>query len=423
MGTEVQETANRHRQGHEALRGLLPEEGHDTDAMRALTLPVRELPLRHDRNVECIEQMKDLRSEEILPILQSRWLFCDDIARIVIRGLRTGKNVLLWGPGGHGKSEITDDILKLVKLYDDTFTLDFGDGTFEDSLWGGIDFKRLDSERVLAYHPERSFLNYPVAKFEELLDAPPPTVNALKNTLTKRELHKDADPFPMETRCIIATTNRNPEEFARQSQSNDALIQRFPLRLKVDWPRYDEHSYRSLFEVRGLGDPATRAAFATLIAQTVPSGSLSPRTICHAFSAVLDAGRERGADTLLSADDLKDLRYFPGFPALDAKKVEEFENSLRAQKIHEFLADARGAATEIKQRLKNIKSMEPQEIVEWRGTLDVTRAMLSKLSLTDAAIVKERDELVREISSSIDSLDSTIRERGRPLRWVTDAGK
>ena len=48
----------------------------------------------------------DFGLEEIEALLEQRFIKYRDIARILTLAIRGNQNVILWGPGGHGKSEI-----------------------------------------------------------------------------------------------------------------------------------------------------------------------------------------------------------------------------------------------------------------------------------------------------------------------------
>ena len=58
------------------------------------------------------------------------------IARILALAVESGKNVLLWGPGGHGKSEMVETALAQVASADNIFVQSFGEGMDEATLWG-----------------------------------------------------------------------------------------------------------------------------------------------------------------------------------------------------------------------------------------------------------------------------------------------
>jgi MoxR-like ATPase len=128
--------------------------------------------------------------ERILSRLSERFVRSEEIARILALAVESGKNILLWGPGGHGKSEMVTAALSVVTNEDNVFVQSFGEGMDEATLWGGLDFRALEEEKVLRYFPENSFLAKDIAVFEELFDAPATVLLALKDTLTARKRNR-----------------------------------------------------------------------------------------------------------------------------------------------------------------------------------------------------------------------------------------
>ena len=110
--------------------------------------------------------------ERIRSALASEFIYSDDIARAVALAVGSGKNLLLWGPAGHGKSEMVMRALSVVADDSEIFVQSFGEGMDEATLWGGLDFAALEREKELRYFPQNSFLAKEVAVFEELFDAP-----------------------------------------------------------------------------------------------------------------------------------------------------------------------------------------------------------------------------------------------------------
>src|SRR3989344_470734 len=60
---------------------------------------------------------------------------------------------------------------------------------------------------------------------------------------TEGALRKGVQVFPMRTECIIGLTNREPAELAEMGPAAAALVERFPLQLRVTWPSYAASDY------------------------------------------------------------------------------------------------------------------------------------------------------------------------------------
>lgn len=264
-------------------------------------------------------------------ILNSKgFVFVQDVAETVSLGLYSGRNVILWGPAGHGKSEMVEAVLEglgllsrdpITKMHKDdnsVFIQSFGEGTNEDALWGGIDIAALDSEKKITYCPENSFLNKEIAVFEELFDAPPMCLLPLKHVLTQGVLAKGSDQFLMKTRCVIACTNKSPEDLKDLGPSYTALTERFPLQRKIQWKSYGSESYMTMFSNSKFAQyfpGETMQALADSVSNTQASGVfVSPRTAMYTFMLLANIAQKEGRT--VSTEDFAALKSIPGLESM-----------------------------------------------------------------------------------------------------------
>ncbi len=329
--------------------------------------------------------------EKIKAILSAGFIFCDEVAEILAVALTAKKNIILWGPGGHAKSAMVQAIVNALGLADDVFFMSFGEGMDEATLWGGLDFGKLDTEKVLEYFPERSFLARQYAVFEELFDAPASVLLSLKDTLTAGCLRKGNQQFAMRTQVIIACTNREPSELSELGPAAQALVERFPLQLRVAWPSYSAEDFKALFaKVASSRLNGFIPILAEVIAKACAEGSfVSPRTAIHARDIVVGRADARGAEKV-EKEDLSALRFVDGLETIGETIAAEVEAAMaRAeatskmeaaeQKLAELLAELGEAATPIKalQAAKRLQALEnetgqlvvPDELVERRNNL------------------------------------------------------
>jgi len=259
--------------------------------------------------------------QDIYGILSSLFVFVENMSRILALAFTSKKNVIVFGPGGHGKSDMVKAVIDGLGYSDEAFYQFFGEGMDESRLFGGLNFKKLEEEKMLEYYPENSFLNCRVAVFEELFDAPASVLLALKDVLTARELRNGSQRFQMKTEVIICLTNKEPSEVADLGPSAQALIERFPLQLNLKWKDYSASSYLSMFEkvTARLGGPVMngfKAVLAEILAKATAEGNfVSPRTAIHALQVCQAAAEMRGSDHV-EKQDLTDLRFLPGLESL-----------------------------------------------------------------------------------------------------------
>lgn len=342
--------------------------------------------------------------DRIFKRLDEDFIRFEKVARIIGLAIHSGKNVLLWGPGGHGKSEMVEAALSsVVASGDDTFFQSFGEGMDEAALWGGLNFKALDDEKELRYFPEKSFLNKPYAVFEEFFDAPASVLLALKDTLTAKKLRKGSQQFAMRTRVIIAITNKNPEEISDLGSTAAALVERFPLHLKVEWPSYTAADYLGLFEkvaprLSGAHLNGTQRMLAELIAKAGENGEIiSPRTAVHAVGLVKASAAMRGSDQV-TKEDLLDLHYLPGMESLADNIRQELDVAYeRAEAERRLVA----AETKFAQEVGKMSSIEaPIKALQIARRLGVLQDEASNLKVPDG-LTERRKNLRESISGKI----------------------
>jgi len=288
-----------------------------------------------------VHMMYDI--EKIKAAISRNYVFAEEAAEAIALGFASGENVLLWGPGGHGKSAMVMSIIAEMGMEDETSIMSFGEGTDEAALYGGLDMEALD--HVIQYFPENSFLAKRIAVFEEVLDAPPVVLQSLKDTLTAKCLRKGAQVYPMKTKIIIGLSNKNPLEYAEgagddnQRSSTRALIERFGIICPVKWPDYSKSAYMALFEKVCPGEELGqfKGVLAEILANATAAGNLvSPRTAVKAYRVVLASARIHGRS--VAKEDLVALRFLPGLEDLADSIKADVVAAMERQKGEQALA-------------------------------------------------------------------------------------
>jgi hypothetical protein len=174
-----------------------------------------------------------------------KFVFMDKTINILNVGLSTNKNVVLYGPGGHGKSEITLDFLKSRGI--NPYIITMGTGMTTDRLFGGLDIPIFEKTGKIEYLVDNSFMNHEYVIFEELFDAPDFILEQLKDILSSGTFRNGTQIYDIKTKFIVCCTNRTRDEFSK-NMSLKALMERFPLELNVIWDNYTEITYNKLLE-------------------------------------------------------------------------------------------------------------------------------------------------------------------------------
>ncbi len=336
--------------------------------------------------------------EKILTALSERFVRCEEIARVLALAIESGKNVLLWGPGGHGKSEMVQAALAVVAEELDMFVQSFGEGMDEATLWGGLDFAALDRDKVLLYHPENSFLAKPFAVFEEMFDAPASVLLALKDTLTARKLRKGSQVFAMKTKVIIAITNKDPQEIEDLGPASKALIERFPLQLNIKWESYSAKDYLALFNkvtpfLSGADLNGSMGVLAEIMAKAGEGDQpISPRSAVYALSVVKSAAALRGGQKV-EKEDLIDLKFIDGLEGLAENIRQELEAAYERAAAEKRLAEAEAEMRGLMQEWDEISS-SPIKLLQMAKRLTGLQDRVAGLKITDG--LSERRKQLRE---------------------------
>jgi len=206
-------------------------------------------------DIKLIEiQEDDIKAEqsEVQTIVNKKFIFSEDIVDILFAAIESKKNVILWGKGGHGKSEISelvlDELYRRGIITEQPFIQAFGDGLTEEKLFGGMNIKKYKDEGKIEYLPENSFMNHEIVVFEEIFDAPASVLLSLKDIMTSKKFRQGTEIYNVKTKVYIGLTNKSKREFAEKDESLKALAERFALTLNVEWKSYRKHNFTKLFQ-------------------------------------------------------------------------------------------------------------------------------------------------------------------------------
>lgn len=341
--------------------------------------------------------------QNILAILVASFVFVEEMARILALAFTAKKNVIVFGPGGHGKSEMVKAVVDGLGLADEAFYQFFGEGMDESRLFGGLNFRKLEDEKILEYFPEKSFLNSRVAVFEELFDAPASVLLALKDVLTSRELRNGAQRFKMRTEIIICLTNKEPSEISELGPAAHALIERFPLQLNLKWKDYSAASYLSMFEkvAARLGGPVMngfKAILAEILANATANGNfVSPRTAVHALQVCQAAASMRGSDHV-EKQDLTDLRFLPGLEGLAETIQKDLEAAMERAAAEARVVEAECKLAAILTGFEDAKrAASPIKLLQSAKSLTAFGDEAASLKVTDG--LTDRRKRIRDSAS------------------------
>jgi len=197
--------------------------------------------------------------KEVQAQLGKKFVFVEEAVAAMFAGYELSTigiagNVILFGPKGHGKTQLSDAFLKVFFDSKDIYKAQFSYATKEEHLFGVPIMEDLQ-KGVLNYNLEGSFLDFKAARFEEFLDAPMVIIQMLKDILESGEYCAGGKAcYQSKCKFVVAPTNVDPMKWAASGDnlkrdSYEALIDRFPIHNRVVWPAYTADHYAKMIEI------------------------------------------------------------------------------------------------------------------------------------------------------------------------------
>jgi MoxR-like ATPase len=251
------------------------------------------------------------------------FVFMEETVKVLNVAMATSENLILFGKGGYGKSEVSIEYLKANKIQ--PYVMTMGTGTTTEKLFGGFDINTFNQTGKMEYLVENSFMNHEYVIFEELFDAPDFILEQLKDILSSGVFRNGSQYFPIKTQLIICCTNKTREEFAKNN-SLKALMERFPLEFEVKWNSHTKEDYsKLLLKKLGSADPLLTHI---LEAYGKANQPISPRIAITAAEVLTACG----------LDCLRFIADFASKPEILTDALKAFEASIKFTKLKEKIA-------------------------------------------------------------------------------------
>lgn len=253
--------------------------------------------------------------EDIQKEISKTFFQMDHVVSALYYGLTAGKNIILYGPGGFGKSQVVKKFIEIVNVKSQTIV--GNEDTEVDALLGIPNIKKLTEHSVYEIAFERTvFRNPGILILEEFLDVRPATASALKDILSEGGLRQGQSLIESLISSVIICTNKNPDELSVDSSSSAFYKERFPIQIEVSWSSHSAEDYSDYLEVIKPNPTESIKILYTILAElaavTSKSSIVSPRIVKDA-SDLLDIHR-----------DIKVLRFVDGLDTLSIDQVIEY---------------------------------------------------------------------------------------------------
>lgn len=322
------------------------------------------------------------------------FVFMEKTLTVLNLGMESGKNVILYGPGGYGKSEITEAFFKEKGIT--PYTITMGTGMTTDRLFGGLDIPTFNSTGKIEYLVENSFMNHEYVVFEELFDAPDFILEQLKDILSSGVFRNGSQVFNIKTKYIICATNRTREEFSKNA-SLQALMERFPLELNVVWDNHNEIAYNTLLESKfGIGNVDPVVPF--ILERYAKKGvTISPRVAVTAYQIFMHSG----------VDGLMFIADFNKKSDILRDAVKEFEDSAKLNEVMYKIGTLQSS-------LEDNDLSDSDEIAKGLNDIKELKALRKELDN-----LKVSDAFISKVNEKKSALDDAIKAQNKRIMIAT----
>lgn len=192
----------------------------------------------------------------------------------------TQNNIILYGEGGYGKSQLIKEFFKLIKVQLNILQCDIS--TTTDKLLGPINLKKWKEESIYETNFEGSLFVQPgVLVLEEFMDVPPAIASALKDVLQEGGYRRGPDFIPSNITSVIITGNKSPKSVALTDSLKALYLDRFIYHVNVTWPTHTIENYIDLFQFHFKEDDMTEEI--DLLAEICSEFTITPRMALEAY--------------------------------------------------------------------------------------------------------------------------------------------
>tara|TARA_B110000037_G_scaffold85913_1_gene101894 strand:- start:4344 stop:5492 length:1149 start_codon:yes stop_codon:yes gene_type:complete len=256
---------------------------------------------------------------ELTEKLSSRFVFQEEAIRKIYVALTLGKNAILHGPGGFGKSEIVKAVCGELGVpiickvgYQDMMP---------EELLGIPNMGKLLNESKYETAFENSVFCTPgILVLEEFFDCDPSTAAALKDVLTERGMREGSTKKESLISSVIITGNKDPQELGVDDSTKAFYLERFPYQHEAIWPSYDEKDYMKFYKVfygTTYGANKKKLLLCSKLCSST-EGRISPRTAGDAGDTAIGLGVEfldtiNALDTTMLRDVIRSVEQESAF--------------------------------------------------------------------------------------------------------------
>jgi len=248
----------------------------------------------------------------------------DEVKKALKIAVDTETNILLWGPGGYGKS---DFIKYFLEIEEKTYKTITGHKDLRvEALIGTMDVEKFKNESEYDIVFEKSpFIGAEVLVLEEFMDVMPGTAMAIKDIITEGGFRYKDKFIQSDVKVIIMTSNIHPSELDDDESFKALYHSRFPIEVKVDWVTKPAKKYNDLFTIKTDLKEEERKLLSFTCERVRPS----PRIALEA------------AKIYYKTKDIRNITFIRDFMSLDVENlIDSVKTRLEVAKFDDILRKA-----------------------------------------------------------------------------------
>lgn len=287
-----------------------------------------------------------LTRNEFLDAMTAQFIYAEKPASAMYDALATNKNLILYGPGGHGKSDMAEAAIKLAmdpdKFYEEVYIASCSQQMDATPFVGYLNVPEFKLGRRVQVLTDTVFLSKQYAILEEGFDAPDDLLLSLKDGLQRGYICVNGKCEKNKLQTLVICTNIDPTAWAGSENTRKALLGRFVFRLEVSWPSYTSKDYEKMFALRGKSDLVVAEMAQICVDNKFP---LSPRDAMNMHA-------------VYNAQGFEALNSFMGMPEPVFQKLKDFQAKIPYIKEVETLESTLLATIELAPQQRQSKIIQ-----------------------------------------------------------------
>lgn len=239
-------------------------------------------------------------------ILAKKFVFQEELIDNLIYTILNNQNIILYGSGGYGKSEIAQEVCKALNFT--PVVINCYKNMPEEAFTGPLNMKKFTEESTYEINFKDSPFMVPgVLILEEFMDLEPDVASILKDIISAKGHRYKDKLIEHNIQAIIAIGNTPPTEVAITNPLRALYNERFPVHMNVTWEDHLPENYIELFKCKQIKISRN----VELVAQLCSQVYASPRAALDAVQRVINT----------PIHPIKALQYIHIFNELDLNRL------------------------------------------------------------------------------------------------------